>query len=232
MVTIITGASRGIGRATALKLADEGHDLALFGRDEQLLKKVAEDVKTKGVKAEYFTGNIANYDFVETAVASVEKTFGPIDNLVNNAGLAIFKKLDESTPGDFRRQFETNVMGIYNFCKMVAPSMKERKSGAIINISSLAGKHGFPGSAMYTATKHAVMGFSKSLLLELRQFDIKVSVICPGSVVTDMIMGSPIEPKDPERILHPDDVAETVSLVINMPPRANVSEIDIRPTNP
>lgn len=110
--------------------------------------------------------------------------------------------------------------------------MVKQKSGSIINISSLAGKNGFQYGTTYAATKHAVMGFTKSLLLEVREHNIRVAAVCPGSVVTDMIMNTDMKPGQPEKILDPADVAEVVASIINLPPRALVSEVEIRPTNP
>lgn len=127
---------------------------------------------------------------------------------------------------------QTNMVGVFNFTKAVLNNMIENQSGAIINISSLAGKSGFVGGSTYAATKHAVMGFTRSLLLEIRKYNIKVCAVCPGSVSTDMIANSQLHSKNFSRILQPQDVAEVVNTVINLPIHATISEIEIRPTNP
>lgn len=229
LVSIVTGASKGIGRAIAQKLAKQGHKISAFGRNEEELKSLIDEIGNNSI---YFSGDVADLKFVNNSVEETIKKFGKIDNLINNAGFAVFKKLLDSEPEEFQQQVNTNVYGIYNFCKAVLPGMINRKSGTIINIASLAGKNGFPGGTMYAATKHAVMGFTKSLMLEVREHNIKVSVVCPGSVSTGMILDSMMSPANPEKILTPDDVADAVSTIINLPISANLSELDIRPTNP
>ncbi|RMD49738.1 MAG: SDR family NAD(P)-dependent oxidoreductase, partial [Ignavibacteria bacterium] len=150
----------------------------------------------------------------------------------NNAGVAVFKKFMDSSLEEFKMQMNTNVYGIYNFTKAVSTNMIENKKGTIINISSLAGKNGFVYGTMYAATKHAVMGFTRSLMLELREYNIRVVAVCPGSVMTDMISNAPVKPSNPDKILAPEDVASTVKSIIELPDRANISELEIRPTNP
>lgn len=231
-VTIVTGASKGIGRAIALKLAKEGHTISAFGRNETELKSLVEEINKTGSDAVYFAGDVADKHFVNKSVEETINKFGGINNLINNAGFAVFKKFIDSDLEEFQRQVDTNIYGIYNFTKAVLQNMIDRKSGTIINIASLAGKNGFIGGTMYTATKHAVMGFTKSLMLEVREHNIKVSAVCPGSVSTEMILNSSLAPSDPAKILTPNDIADAVSLIINLPISANLSELDIRPTNP
>lgn len=231
-VTIVTGASRGIGKAIALKLAEEGHTLALFGRDEAKLRLVEQEVKELQNNASIYTGDVADEEFVNKAVQSVLDEYGQIDNLINNAGFMVNKKLAEVTLDELKRQINTNLYGVFNFSKAAAKHMTERKSGNIINISSLAGKNGFPGGTTYSATKHAVMGFTKSLMLEIREHNVRVLTINPGSVDTDMLSSNNMAPSKPEKILKPEDIAHVVSSVINVPANANISDVDIRPTNP
>jgi 3-oxoacyl-[acyl-carrier protein] reductase len=228
-ICIVTGASRGIGKSIAIKLAEEGKNVMLFGRDPASLKQVQKFVKEKNVEAEYFSGDVGDTQFVENSVNEIFKKFGKIDILINNAGMGIFKEIVDAELADFKIQVNVNLYGIFNFSKAVLNNMIERKSGTIINISSLAGKNVFAGGAMYSATKHAVLGFTGCLMQEVRKYNIKVAAICPGSVETDFHSdGSPSSNKK----LKPEDVAETVSLIIKLPQRALVSEIDIRPTNP
>ncbi len=231
-VSLVTGASRGIGKAIAKKLAGDGHSLALFGRDTDKLKEVKDELQKDSNKVEIFSGDVADEEFVFGSVKKVIEQFGGVDHLINNAGVAYFKRFVDSNLDEFKRQIDTNLYGIYNFTKAVINHFIERKSGSVINISSLAGKNGFIGGTMYSATKHAVMGFSKSLMLEVRDHNIRVCTICPGSVATDLLIGTNMEPSKVEKILSPVDVAETVSTFIKLPSRANMSEIDIRPTNP
>jgi len=228
-VCIVTGASRGIGKGIALKFAEEGKDVMLFGRDEEALKETQKLVKKKGVEADYFSGDVGDAEFVNKSIKEILDKYGKVDILINNAGVGIFKQVADASLDDFKKQVNANLYGIFNFSKAVLDNMIERKTGAIINIASLAGKNIFAGGSMYSATKHGVKGFTGCLMQEVRQHNIKVAAVYPGSVETDFHSdGSPGSPNK----LMPEDIAETVSLIIKLPVRALASEIDIRPTNP
>ena len=231
-VAVITGSSRGIGEAIADKFASENMDVALFGRDAEKLNDVKSKCEKKGVKVLSFAGDVADKDFVEESIRKVEGEFGKIDHLINNAGVAVFKEFVDTSLEEFQLQVNTNVYGVFNFSKAVLKGMVENGNGSIINISSLAGKNGFKKGSTYAATKHAVMGFTRSLMLEVRDKGIRVAAICPGSVVTDMIINSELHPKSTNSLLDPSDIAQTVYSVIKLPARALVSEIEIRPANP
>lgn len=230
-LSIVTGASRGIGKTIAFRLARENHDLMLFGRDVSALQAVKKEIENFGLRAEIFIGDAADEKFVNESVNHILRTYGKVDHLVNNAGMGILKKLVDSNLEEFKKQIDVNLYGVYNFTKAVINNMITNQSGSIINISSLAGKNAFIGGTMYGATKHALMGFTKSLMLEVREYNIRVAAICPGSVDTDFNPSRETQ-SGKKNILLADDVAETVALVIKMPVRALVSEIDIRPTNP
>src|SRR3990172_12760109 len=230
-VTIVTGASRGIGKGIALRLAKEGHDIMLFGRDKTALEKVNKEVRALGVKTEMFLGDAVDPKFVNESVSEIIKTYGRVDHLINNAGMGILKKFVDSNLDEFKKQIDVNLYGVYNFTKAVIDHMIANRSGSIINISSLAGKNAFVGGTMYSATKHAVLGFTKSLMLELREFNIRVAAICPGSVNTEFFDNTNMKPNT-SKILQADDIAETVMTIIKLPVNALISEIDIRPTNP
>src|SRR3990172_7848781 len=133
-MTIVTGSSRGIGKAIALKLAGEGHNIMLFGRDVDALKKTEKEIKDKGVQTEYFAGDVADENFGDESVRKIEEKYGKIDHLINNAGLGIFKNLVDARLDDFKKQVDANLYGIFNFSKAVLPGMIKRKSGSIINI--------------------------------------------------------------------------------------------------
>jgi len=229
-LAIVTGASRGIGKGIALRFAREGYNVMLFGRDIEALNNVEEEVKSFGVSSEVFAGDIANEDFVNKSINEILKNFGNVDHLINNAGLGIMKKVIDSSLDDFKRQIDVNLYGVFNFSKAVLPSMMERRSGSIINIISLAGKNPLSPGALYSASKHAALGFTKSLMQEVREYNIRVAAICPGSV--DTYFGSGAHDSRKDKILKPEDIAETVLAVIKLPIRALISEIDIRPTNP
>jgi 3-oxoacyl-[acyl-carrier protein] reductase len=229
-LSVVTGASRGIGKGIALRLAQENHDVMIFGRDADALKDVQREIKDKGVDCEYFTGDVADTEFVNDSINKILRS-KKIDHLVNNAGIGIMKKVIDADLDDFKKQVDANLFGVFNFSKAVLNSMIERRKGSIINIASLAGKNSFVGGSMYSATKHAVLGFARSLMLEVRQYDIKVATICPGSVDTHFGSGGH-DPRSKGEILQPEDVAEAVMSVIKLPVRALISEIDLRPTNP
>ncbi len=230
-LSIVTGASRGIGKSIALRLAEENHDVMIFGRDTNALKEVQKEIKEKGVECEYFSGDVADDNFVNDSVNKILSKNQKIDHLINNAGIGIMKKVIDADIDDFKKQLDANLFGVFNFSKAVLNTMIEKRKGSIINIASLAGKNSFVGGSMYSATKHAVLGFARSLMLEVRQYDIKVATICPGSVNTQFGSGGH-DPRSKGEILQPEDVAEAVMSVIKLPARALISEIDLRPTNP
>ncbi|MBX2976900.1 MAG: SDR family oxidoreductase [Ignavibacteriaceae bacterium] len=216
-VTIITGASRGIGEAIARKLVIENHLVILLGRDEVKLKSLFNEINSFG-SADYFAGDINDVDFIKSVVESVIEKHGRIDHLINNAGIMIIKKIIDASVDEFIQQMNTNVISVFNFTKIVLPYMISQKSGSIINISSLAGKNSFVGGTMYSTTKHALMGFTKSLMLEVREHNIRVAAVCPGSVSTDLLLNSPMNPKDKTKILQPSTTMRLFSSIIKLPP--------------
>ena len=167
-----------------------------------------------------------------SATAQLTAELGPFDVLVNNAGIGIFKPFDQLTLDEWDSTIATNVRSLFLVTREVLPAMRARKQGTIVNIASLAGKNGFVGGTAYTASKHAVLGFSRSLMLEVRKENIRVITICPGSVNTQLIRNQTTLTPNLDTILHPEDVADTVLAAIRLPPRALVSELDVRPTNP
>ncbi len=230
-LSIVTGASRGIGKGIALRLAEEKHDIMIFGRDIPALKNVQKEIIEKGVECDYFSGDVADAKFVNNSVDKILVKYGKVDHLINNAGIGIMKKVIDAELEDFKKQVDTNLFGVFNFSKAVLNNMIEKGKGSIINIASLAGKNSFIGGSMYSATKHAVLGFARSLMLEVRQYNIKVATICPGSVDTHFGSGGH-DPRSKGEILKPEDIAEAVISIIKLPVRALISEIDLRPTNP
>jgi NADP-dependent 3-hydroxy acid dehydrogenase YdfG len=230
-LVVVTGASRGIGKAIALAFADEEMDVIIFGRDVDALEKVQKEIKAKGVNCEYFAGDVGDEKFVQISIKKITDIYGKIDHLINNAGVGILKKLQESKLDEFKELVNANVYGVYNFSRAVVGNMIKRKKGSIINIVSLAGKNGFIGGTMYGATKHAVLGFTKSLMMEVREYNVRVAAVCPGSVATEFGTGYNLQ-KEIQKVLAPEDVAHAVLSIINLPVRALISEIDLRPTNP
>ncbi len=228
---IVTGASKGIGKSIALKLAEENYDVFIFGRDERKLKSVKKNIIKLGANSEFYSGDVSDQEFVKKSVIEIIKRNKKIDVLINNAGIAYFEKFVDSTLEHFTEQISTNVIGVYNFSKAVIENMLKNKNGTILNIVSQAGKFGFQYGTTYAATKHAVMGLSKSLHLEVRKSNIRVITICPGSVETEMVVGSPIH-QNIKQMLKPNDIAKVVISAIKLPKNALISDLDIRTTNP
>jgi 3-oxoacyl-[acyl-carrier protein] reductase len=189
-------------------------------------------LKEEGIEAAGAAADVGQTDPVTRAVGELTAALGEIDVLINNAGVLIAKPFEELTLDDWDVTMATNVRSLYLMSRAVLPAMRRRKRGTIVNVASLAGRSGFAGGTAYTASKHAVLGFSRSLMLELRKENIRVIAICPGSVDTGMLRDQTMLKSDPERILQPADVAETILHSISIAERALVSELDIRPTNP
>ncbi|MFC4182312.1 SDR family oxidoreductase [Saccharococcus thermophilus] len=227
-VAIVTGASRGIGKAVVFQLAEEGVKLALVGSSEGVYE-TEKELKEKGfpyVKA--FQVDVANEQQMQEMVAEVLQAFGQIDILVNNAGIGFFKEVEETTVEEWERIFAVNVQGVFIGVKAVLPHMKERKSGTIITISSDVGRYTIPNGAAYTATKYAVQGFSGSLAQEVRKYGIRVGTINPGMVDTyfaNSIQGVP-EKRD---WLKAEDVAKAVVYMASAPKHMLIDEIVLHP---
>jgi 3-oxoacyl-[acyl-carrier protein] reductase len=176
--------------------------------------------------------DVADPDQVGRLVERVRGALGEIDVLVNNAGVLIARPFEELTLEDWEVTMATNLRGLYLTTRLVLPGMRARRRGTIVNVASLAGRNGFVGGSAYSASKHAVLGFSRSLMLEVRKDNVRVIAICPGSVATAMLRDQAMLKPDPERILRPEDVAASILHVLALPTGALVSELDIRPTNP
>jgi 3-oxoacyl-[acyl-carrier protein] reductase len=227
-VVIVTGAGRGIGKAIALRFAEEHSRLVLAARTKKEIDEVAQEVRRKGVEALSVPTDVSTEEQVDRLVTTAHKTFGRIDVLVNNAGFGIFSRVADMKTDDFQSMFDVNVRGVFLCTRAVLPYMAEQNDGVIVNIASLAGRNAFVGGAGYCATKWALIGFARSLMLEVREHNIRVITICPGCV--DTSFGRDEAKK--KTILQAQDVAETVLAAVRMPAHAMVSEIDIRPTNP
>jgi 3-oxoacyl-[acyl-carrier protein] reductase len=225
-VTIVTGASRGIGRAIALALAKNGAHIAAVARSVDLLKQLSQEIENEGGVALPIAANVTIESEVRSTIDQIMETFGRVDILVNNAGVLFTGPLPTFREQDMDFVFDTNVKGFFLCAKAVLPLMIERKAGQIINIASLSGLRGWAEDAPYTASKWAVFGFSESLDEEVRKHGIKVSCICPGSVATRMI--DPwVPPEDPRRplLLRPDDIANAVLFVATQPSNVVVNQL-------
>jgi 3-oxoacyl-[acyl-carrier protein] reductase len=227
-VAVVTGAGRGIGAAIALRLARLGASVVLCGRTLKALQATAESIAKEGGRAEAVTCDVSDLDSVQALAAKVEQTFGGIDILVNNAGIGGFAgPLHEMTPEAWEKILNTNLRGIFYCIRTFAPMMIRGKGGHIVNISSLAGKNPLPNGAAYAASKWGLNGLSYSVAEELRGQNIRVSVVCPGSVDTEL---SPHAGKDSSKMLKPDDVAHIVAMLVTQAPQSFASEVLLRPT--
>jgi 3-oxoacyl-[acyl-carrier protein] reductase len=229
---LVTGATEGIGRATAFALGKAGYRVGVCARTESKVRQLVEELRKDGIEAAGAPADVGNPDQVARMVEEVKRALGEVGVLVNNAGVLIAKPFEELTLEEWDATQNTNVRSLYLVTRAVLPAMRQRRQGSIVNVASLAGKNGFVNGTAYVASKHAVLGFSRALMLEVRKDNVRVIAICPGSVDTRMIRDQPMLKTDPQRILKPEDVAETILHAITLPERALVSELDIRPTNP
>ena len=228
----ITGATEGIGRAIAFALGADGYRVGVCARTPDRVRALVADLQAAGISAAGLPADVGVEGQVRAAVAHVTAELGPVDVLVNNAGIAILKPFDQLSLAEWDATMATNLRSLFLVTREVLPGMRARRSGAIVNIASLAGRNALVGATAYGASKHAVLGFSKSLLLEVRKDGVRVMAVCPGSVDTALIRDQSMLSPNPEKILLPEDVAAVVRDALRLPPRALVSELDIRPANP
>ena len=229
---LVTGATHGIGRATAFALGRAGYRVGVCSRTASKVEALVEELRAAGIEAAGRGGDVSQPRDVTGIVEHVAAALGEIGVLVNNAGVLIARPVAELTLEDWDTTMATNLRSLFLMTQAVLPPMRAKGRGDIVNVASLAARNGFVGGAAYTASKHAVLGFARSLMLELRKEGIRVITICPGSVDTGMLQDQPMLKSDPERILRADDVAESILHTLRLPLRALVSEVDLRPTNP
>jgi 3-oxoacyl-[acyl-carrier protein] reductase len=230
---IVTGGSKGIGRAIALALAREGANVAISARGSDYLERTARDIRSHSVEALPFAGDMGEESEIKKFVEETVAQFGRLDILVNNAGFGIFHKIADFPTDDWDDMFNLNVRGLFIATRESLPHLRKAGESVIVNVVSLAGKNAFVNGGGYAATKHAVLGFSRCLFLEERENGLRVLAICPGSVDTSFFdERSDVSQTRKQNMLQADDVAESVLHMIRLPQGAMVSEIDIRPTNP
>lgn len=228
-VAIVTGGSRGIGVAIARKLSAMDCAVVITARDESMAQQVASDFASGGHRAEGIRCDITDIDSVTALGDHIRSKYGRVDILVNNAGISgPSGVLHELPPTDWDAIFNTNLRGVYYVSRVIIPLMIKTGAGHIINISSLAGKNPLPRGAAYSASKWGLNGLSYSMAEELRSHNIRVSVICPGSVNTDF--GQRRSGRDAEKMLKPEDVAHVVATLVTQAPQSFISEVLIRPT--
>ena len=230
---IITGGSRGLGKATAIAFANQGIDVAITGRNEADLKETVAELKALGVNAMYATFDIGNYEEVKKGIQEIMNTFNTVDILVNNAGIAAFGSFLEMDVNQWQSIIQTNVMGMYYVTKEVLPYLIANNQGDIFNVSSTAGLTGNPNTSAYSASKFAVIGMSESLMKEVRKNNIRVCTLTPSTIASDMSIQLGIASKDTtETVLQPEDFAELIVSALQLPRRALLKNASLWSTNP
>lgn len=225
---LITGASSGIGKATALAFAKAGIDLALVSRGSEKLAAVAAAARELGVKAEAYPLDLAKIDRVQSDISAIAAQFGDVDILVNSAGMGYTGSLGETSLADWQRVLDLNLTSVWQCIQGVLPSMRDRGSGIIINVSSIAGSQVFPNWGAYCVSKFGLMAMSKTLAAEERACGIRVTAICPGSVNTPLWDTDTVQADfDRTAMLTPEMVADSILHAVQFPASAVVEEITL-----
>lgn len=237
MHILVTGASKGIGLSICeafLKEASEDISLSICSRHQEEIQNARSNLLSLKKEASIYASecDVSNATSVSHFIDGATGANGPIDVLINNAGFGIFKQVVEMKPQEFRDVLATNLRGVFLMSQSVVGDMKQRKHGTIVTISSLAGKNGFTGGSAYCAAKFGVRGLMQSLFLEVRSFNIRVITIFPGSVETDFFHAPGSAGIHSKKSLKAEDVARAVKLAVDLQTNADISELDIRPTNP
>ena len=229
-VALVTGASAGIGWASALALAGEGASVVLTGRRQERLDALADRCRQAGGHAVGVVGDAKEVSTAHASVAAAQEHFGRLDILINNVGVGIYKNLVDTSPEDYDEMVDTNVRSTFLFARYAAPVMIVQGSGIILMISSMAGVYGFAGEAVYCSTKFAQVGFAQALDKELRQHGIKVGVICPGGVKTEFAVGTGRTAAGvaASSMLEAEDVAGAVLLACTQSPGSRIIEVQMR----
>jgi 3-oxoacyl-[acyl-carrier protein] reductase len=230
---IITGGSRGLGKATAIAFAKEGIDIAITGRNEKKLKETVSELEALGVKAIYSVFDVSNYEEVKSGIKNIINTLGSVDILVNNAGIAAFGSFNEMDVNQWSQIIQTNLMGMYYVTKEVLPYLISQNKGDIINVASTAGLNGNANTSAYSASKFAVIGMSESLMKEVRKNNIRVCTLTPSTIASDMSIELGIANKDShDSVLQPEDFAELIVASLTLPRRAMLKSAALWSTNP
>ena len=229
---LITGGGRGLGKAVAMALANEGVNIGITGRNEDLLKSTVAEIQKLGVKAVYSVFNVEEMPKVEQGVGSIASQLGGIDILINNAGVGDFGSFEDMPVETWEKVMKVNLFGVYYVAKAALPYIKQNKEGDIVNVASTAGLKGSPNMSAYCASKAAVISLSQSLMAELRKFNIRVITLTPSTIATDMSIEGKLTDGNPEKVLQPEDFAEWVRDILKMNRRAMIANASIFSTNP
>lgn len=237
-IAMVTGATSGIGRASAIRLAQEGFSLIINGRREERLRQVATLLENLGSKCYFKTLDVRVQEDVDAFVSGLPDEWKAIDILVNNAGLAAGKgTIQEGSLDHWERMIDTNLKGLLYVSRAIIPGMIERKSGHIINIGSIAGKEVYPGGNVYNASKHGVDALTRAMRIDLIEHNIRVSQIAPGMVETEFSVvrfdGDKAKADEVYQGFEPlyaEDIADAVAYQVTRPPHVNIADILILPT--
>ena len=224
---LVRGASRGIGLAIARTLAHMGAKLSLCARDSARLLAVAGEFERAGISVLAISADVTRPGDLASLVKKTEDSLGPIEILVNNAGIGYFAPIQEAVEANWDAVLDTNLKAVFLLSRLVSRGMIQRRGGHIVNIASLAGKNAFPGGGIYCASKWGLLGLTQCMAEDLRAYGIRVSAVCPGSVATDF---SPHSAKSVEKMLQPEDVAHAVEMILTQAPQSFISEVLLRPT--
>jgi len=227
---LITGGTRGIGRAVARELARDGFAVAISGRSAESTRRGVAALQAEGVKVIGRAADAASEKDQEALVGWAARELGRLDVLVNNAGVGEFDRVDRLSPEQFRRVLETNLFGPFYAIHYAAPLMKKNGGGFVVNIGSLASVNAFAGGAAYNASKFGLRGLSDAAMLDLRHEGVRIALVLPGSVATEF--GGSHGGRNNDWMLSADDVARAVVDLVRYPDRAIPSRIDLRPSRP
>ena len=225
---LITGASSGIGEATALEFARAGIHVALVSRSEDKLEEVARSAQEHGVEAKCYPYDLARVEGVREQIETIATQFGPIDILVNNAGMGYTGSLMDTSLADWQQVLDLNLTSVFECVRGILPSMRERRQGTIVNVASIAGQQVFPNWGAYCVSKFGLMALSKTLAAEERERGIRVITICPGAVNTSIWDTETVQ-ADFERstMLTPQTVSQTILQTIELPQQAVIEELTL-----
>lgn len=237
-IALITGATSGIGQATALKAAEAGFDIIITGRRAERLEKLADEIRNKGVDVLSLNFDVRQSQEVQQAIDNLSGKWKNISVLVNNAGLAVgVSPIQDGVLDDWERMIDTNVKGLLYITRAVAPLMIANNTGHIVNLASIAGKEVYPGGNVYCATKHAVDALSRAMRVDMLKHNIKVTNIAPGMVETEFSIvrfkGDEAAAKNVYKGMTPlsnEDIADTILFAITRPAHVCLNDIVIMPT--
>jgi NAD(P)-dependent dehydrogenase (short-subunit alcohol dehydrogenase family) len=225
-LAVVTGGTRGIGRAIAQGLLDAGANVAICSRSDEACERAANELVSSGGRCIGAPCDVTKPEQVSAFFEYVDQHLGGLDILINNAGVGTFKPVSDLTVDEWRRVIDTNLSGVFYCCREAIPRLRKRGSGFVVNISSLAGKNPFAGGAAYNASKFGLNGFSEAMMLDHRYDNIRVSYVMPGSVATGFVSGKA------DWKIAPADIAQIVIDILRLPERTLVSRVEVRPSKP